>query len=81
MLMLFIHPVIFTVRREMWLILDERERIDAIDDQEGQHVQNMVGAYLSPGTTDINGRTLSISSTVLLRRPLYFVQSCAVQCL
>lgn len=43
--MLLIHLVIFTVRREMWLILDERERIDAIDEQEGQHVQSMVGVY------------------------------------
>lgn len=27
----------------MWLILDERERVDTIDDHEGQHMQNMVG--------------------------------------
>lgn len=27
----------------MWLILDERERVDAVDEQEGQHKQNMVG--------------------------------------
>lgn len=28
--------------REIWSILDERERIDAIDEQEGQKVQDMV---------------------------------------
>lgn len=28
--------------REIWVILDERERVDFIDEQEGQHVQNMV---------------------------------------
>lgn len=28
--------------REIWIILDERERIDAIDEQEGQKVQDMV---------------------------------------
>lgn len=28
--------------REIWLILDEKERIDAIDEQEGQKVQDMV---------------------------------------
>lgn len=30
--------------REMWFMLDEKERVDAIDEQEGQVVQNMVGA-------------------------------------
>lgn len=28
--------------REIWLILDERERIDAMDEQEGQKPQDMV---------------------------------------
>lgn len=39
------------VGREMWLILDERERVDFIDEKEGQHVQNMVrppNGYLPP---------------------------------
>lgn len=26
----------------MWLIMDERERVDIMDEYEGQHVQNMV---------------------------------------
>lgn len=42
-LVVFCHRVVAaTVCREIWLILDERERIDAIDEQEGQKVQDMV---------------------------------------
>ena len=29
-------------KREIWLILDERERVDAMDEQEGQKPQDMV---------------------------------------
>lgn len=32
----------FAAVREIWIILDERERIDAIDEQEGQKVQVLV---------------------------------------
>lgn len=34
--------------REIWVILDERERADAIDAHEGQHVQDMVRAHSQP---------------------------------
>lgn len=36
----FVSP--YAGAREIWLILEERERIDAIDEQEGQKVQDMV---------------------------------------
>ena len=35
-------PPLRILVREIWLILDERERVDFIDEQEGQHVQDMV---------------------------------------
>lgn len=46
----FVRPCVFSrfaTAREIWLILDERERIDAIDEEEGQKVQDMVksGTY------------------------------------
>ncbi|CAM9105500.1 unnamed protein product, partial [Hapterophycus canaliculatus] len=36
-----IKPLLFFVTTEIWLILDERQRVDAIDAQEGQATQGM----------------------------------------
>ena len=33
---------LWRLHREIWIIMDERERVDAIDEQEGQKVQDMV---------------------------------------
>ena len=56
-------PPLRILVREIWLILDERERVDFIDEQEGQHVQDMVrpsrGSWVpnpSCKANEINGR-------------------------